>query len=118
VGETAVDSSTHGILTVDIREPQALHAAYMPFVDNGALFVPTTRHHELGDQVFVLLDLLDESERLPFTGTVVWLTPAQAQNGRAQGIGLRFNDHDDPVRDKIERHLARFPADSRPTHTL
>jgi type IV pilus assembly protein PilZ len=113
-----VNPNTYGILTVDIREPQALHAAYMPFVDNGALFVLTNRAYELGDQVCVQLDLMDEPEQLPFTGTVVWLTPAHAQNGRAQGIGLRFNDRDNPVRDKIERHLSRFPAEIRPTHTL
>ncbi|MDR0781469.1 MAG: PilZ domain-containing protein [Pseudomonadales bacterium] len=113
-----MNSSTHGILTIDIREPQALHAAYMPFVDHGALFIPTTHDYELGEQVCVLLDLLDEPEHLPFSGTVVWLTPAHAQNGRAQGIGLRFNERDTPVRDKIERHLARVSTQELPTHTL
>jgi type IV pilus assembly protein PilZ len=113
-----VNSSTHEVLTVDIREPLALHAAYMPFVDNGGLFVPTTQAYALGDQVSVLLDLMGEPERLPFTGTVVWLTPPQAQNGRTQGVGLRFNDRHNPVRAKIERHLARSPSKERPTHTL
>ncbi len=109
---------SQGILTIAVRTPEALHEAYMPFVDNGGLFIPTTRNYELGDQVFVLLDLFDEPERLPFTGTVTWLTPAQAQHGKPQGIGLRFNERNSPVRRKIEQHLSRFPTSELPTHTL
>ena len=108
-----MNMSTHGILTLNLKTVDSLHAAYMPFVDSGALFVPTSRQYELGDQVFVVVDLLDEPDRLPFTGTVVWISPANAQSGKPQGIGLRFNERDSPVRRKIESHMTSESASIR-----
>ena len=105
-----MNSSAHGILSLNLHDAPALQAAYMPFIENGGVFVPTTRSYEVGDQVFVLLDLMNEPERLPFTGTVAWITPARAQNGKTQGIGLRFNERDSPVRRKIELQLSRCPS--------
>ncbi|HHM06435.1 MAG TPA: pilus assembly protein PilZ, partial [Gammaproteobacteria bacterium] len=44
-----------GILSVNVKEKNALFEAYMPFVKNGGLFVPTKKKYRLGDEVFVLL---------------------------------------------------------------
>ena len=106
-----------GILSLSIREKAVLHAAYMPFIRNGGLFIPTSRHYELGAEVFMLLRLLDDDEKLPVAGRVVWITPARAQSNRAAGIGVQFNDTDGVARERIEKLLAGFGQD-RPTHTL
>ena len=44
-----------GILALEIndeRELYELYEHYMHFVQGGALFVPTKRNHELGDELF------------------------------------------------------------------
>jgi type IV pilus assembly protein PilZ len=51
---------------------------------------------------------------------VVWVTPAGAQNGRAQGIGVHFNNDESgqEARRKIEGLLGGVMQSTRPTHTL
>ena len=67
-----------GVLSLWIRDRRVLRAAYMPFLVHGGLFVPTERQFRLGDEVFLVLRLLDEPERIPVAGRVVWVTPKGA----------------------------------------
>jgi type IV pilus assembly protein PilZ len=60
----------------------------MPFLRNGGLFIRTNKRFTLGEEVFVLLALMDEAEKIPITGTVVWVTPKGAQGNRQAGIGV------------------------------
>ena len=85
------------VLSLNINSKSALYAAFMPHLRNGGIFIPTTRHYNLGDEVFMLLSLMDDPAKLPIAGTVVWVTPAGAQNGRAQGIGVHFNSDESGV---------------------
>lgn len=108
-----------GILTLNIKDKAALYAAYMPFVKNGGLFIPTSKEYQLGDEVFILLTLMDSSERLPVAGKVVWLTPGGAQGKRQQGIGVQFSSQDNgATQRKIETLLAGALGSDRPTHTM
>jgi type IV pilus assembly protein PilZ len=117
-GAQASAGGKHGILSLSIKEVGVLYSAYMPFVENGGLFIPTRKQYELGDEVFVLLNLMDEPERIPLAGTVIWITPPNAQANRAQGIGIQFNDKDNPARAKIEKYLTGMLNSGRVTHTL
>jgi type IV pilus assembly protein PilZ len=90
----------------------------MPFVENGGLFIPTRKLYEMGDEVFILLGLMEEAERLPISGRVVWMTPSAAQGNRAQGIGVQFTEKDSPARARIEKYLTGMLGGERPTHTL
>ena len=53
--------------------------------------MPTNRRYGLGDEVFLLLSLPDDKDRLPVAGKVVWITPPGSGN-RAAGIGVQFSD--------------------------
>ena len=46
------------------RDKSALYASYMPFVRNGGLFIPTSKAYKLGDEVFMLLTLMEDKEKL------------------------------------------------------
>lgn len=109
-----------GILTLSIKDKGALYNAYMPYVKNGGLFVPTNKQYRVGDEVFILVSLMDEKERIPVAGRVVWITPPGAQGNRVTGIGVQFNDGADgeAARAKIETHLAGLKTEDRPTHTM
>lgn len=111
-------AAKHGILSISIKELSVLYSAYMPFVENGGIFIPTRKQYELGDEVFILLGLMDEPERLPISGRVVWLTPSAAQGNRAQGIGVQFTEKDNPARARIEKYLTGMLGGDRLTHTL
>jgi type IV pilus assembly protein PilZ len=108
----------NGILSLTIKDKSVLYAAYMPFIKNGGLFIPTNKSYKLGDEVFMLLSLMDEPEKIPVAGKVTWITPKGAQGNRAAGVGVQFNDDDDAARNKIETHLAGALKSDRPTHTM
>jgi type IV pilus assembly protein PilZ len=108
-----------GILSLTIKDKSALYAAYMPFVQGGGLFIPTKKDYQLGEEVFMLLTLMDETEKIPVAGKIVWVTPPGAQGNRAAGIGVQFSDQDDgAARNKIEGFLAGALESERPTHTM
>lgn len=109
-----------GILSLAIKDKGALFNAYMPFVKGGGLFVPTAKRYSLGDEVFILLSLMEEKDRLPVAGKVVWITPAGAQGNRTAGIGIHFNESSDAeaARSRIENILAGTLASERATQTM
>lgn len=118
------DSKAHisrpGVLSLSIKEKPALYAAYMPFLKGGGIFIPTTKAYRLGDEVFMLLTLMDDPNKLPVAGKVAWITPAEAQGNKSQGIGVQFSDNESGIsaRNKIEGLLGGNLKSTRPTHTM
>ena len=92
----------------------------MPFLKNGGIFVPTTKAYQLGDDIYLILGLMDDSSKYPIAGKVVWVTPPGANNNKAQGIGVHFPDDDSGqrVKHRIEEILGAALGSSRATHTL
>lgn len=119
-GKVAKHPVRPGVLSLTIRERSALYAAYMPFIKGGGLFIPTNRPYQMGDQVYLLLSLMDDPSKLSLSGKVVWITPPGAQGNRQQGIGVQFEDSDSgrAARNKIESILGNAMKSTRPTHTL
>lgn len=108
-----------GILSLTIKDKNALYAAYMQFVKNGGLFIPTSKKYKIGDEVFMLLSLMEETERLPVAGRIIWITPVGAEGNRAAGIGVQFSDQDQGnTQKKIENYLAGALGGDKPTHTM
>ena len=109
-----------GVLSLNIREKAALYAAYMPFLKGGGIFIPTSREYRLGEEVFMLLSLMDDPNRIAVQGKVVWITPEGVQGNRTQGIGVQFTQDETGASAKstIEKLLGELLASPRPTHTL
>ena len=112
------DENKQGVLSLTIKDRAVLYAAYMPFVEQGGLFVPTNKKFELGEEVFILLALMDEPEKIPINGRVIWITPKGAQGNRQAGIGVQFSDANFVAVTKIEDHLGLGLLSDRPTHTM
>ena len=108
------------VMSLSIRERSALYAAYMPFLQNGGIFVPGNRSCQLGEEVFLLLSLMQDEARYPVAGKVAWVTPAGAANNHTQGVGVQFPDDDAGrrVRQRSEQILGTALGSSRPTHTM
>ena len=108
------------VLSLPIKEKAALHAAYMPFLTNGGIFVPTSKPFKVGDEIYLILTLIDDHAKYPIAGKVAWVTPARAHNNKARGVGVHFpaDDSGQRVRHRIEELLGASLSSSRATHTL
>ena len=108
-----------GVLSLAIKEKSALYAAYMPYVKGGGLFIPTNKTFKIGEEVFMLLSLVDDPMKLKVVGKVIWITPVTQAN-RPQGIGVQFSEKDGgiEVKNKIEAILGGALKANRPTHTM
>jgi type IV pilus assembly protein PilZ len=125
MASTAAPQSTTGgtrpsVIQLVFREKGALYAAYIPAFTEGGLFVPTSREYTLGDDIYLLLSLPEDSQRYPVAGKIAWITPANASGGRTQGVGVRFPGDDKTrlLRMKIEQILGTNISSSKPTQTL
>ena len=112
-------SNKPGVLSLAIKEKSALYAAYMPYIKGGGLFIPTNKAFKIGEEVFMLLSLVDDPMKLKVVGKVVWITPV-AQANRPQGIGVQFSEKDGgtEVKNKIEGILGGALKANRATHTM
>lgn len=107
------------VLSLTIRDKAVLYATYMPFVKQGGIFIPTNKTYKLGDDLQLVLHLMEETERYPVTGKVVWITPSGAQGNRATGVGVQLQGEEGvTLRNKIETYLAGALKSERPTHTM
>jgi type IV pilus assembly protein PilZ len=113
-----VGGAGRGILSLTIKDKAVLYAAYMPFLQGGGLFIPTNKTYKLGEEIFMLLTLMEEPEKLPLAGKVVWITPKGSQGNRATGVGVQFNDPDNAAQRKIETYLAGSLESDRASHTM
>ena len=118
-GMPGFNLNNSGAISYDILDKAKLYSAYMQFVKNGGLFITSDLRYNLGDEVSVSLQLMDEEPKILIKGKVVWITPSHAQGNKAQGIGIQFNEEDaEGIRNKIETYLAGALQSDRPTSTL
>jgi type IV pilus assembly protein PilZ len=108
------------VIQLVFREKGALYAAYIPLFADGGLFVPTTRDYKLGDDIYLLLSLPDDSQRYPVAGKVGWITPANASGGRTQGVGVKFPTDEKTrlLKLRIEELLGTSIQSAKPTQTI
>jgi type IV pilus assembly protein PilZ len=124
VGSSAAASGTPvarpSVLSLPIKEKAALYAAYMPFLTNGGIFVPTNKPYKVGDEIYLILTLMEDPTKYPIAGRIAWVTPPAAHNNKAQGIGVHFSadESGQRVKGRIEELLGAALRSSRATHTL
>ena len=108
------------VIQLAIKEKAALYAAYIPLFSEGGIFIPTSREYKLGDDIYVLLSLPDDTQRYPVAGKVAWVTPAKASANRTQGVGILFpkDEKSRALKLKIEEILGNHLGTDRPTQTI
>ena len=108
------------VIQLAIKEKAALYAAYIPLFSEGGIFIPTSREYKLGDDIYVLLSLPDDTQRYPVAGKVAWVTPAKASANRTQGVGILFpkDEKSRALKLKIEEILGGHLGTDRSTQTI
>ncbi|PIE83333.1 MAG: pilus assembly protein PilZ [Candidatus Contendobacter odensis] len=94
-----------GVVSLTIKDRAMLHANFMPFIKGGGIFSPTEKHFNLGDEVFLLLTLLNDPERFAITGKVVWINYHTTPGGRQMGVGIQFSGAEGV---KLEKKIMAF----------
>lgn len=112
-------TSKENTLFHTITDKNDLYDAYMPFVINGGLFISTNLPYEMGQDVSLVLTLMDEIEPFAISGKVIWTTPPRSDSYRPSGIGIQFNKTENIiVRNKIETYLVGTSTSDRSTFTM
>ncbi|MDR0276182.1 MAG: PilZ domain-containing protein [Burkholderiaceae bacterium] len=116
----ATAAARPSVIQLAIKEKAALYGAYIQMFTDGGIFVPSTKEHRLGDDVYVLLSLPSDPQRYPLAGKVAWINPAGASTNRIQGIGVRFpsDEKGRVLKEKIEHMLGATLNSDRPTQTV
>ena len=99
---------------------KALQRAYMPFVLDGGIFIPTQKSFQLGEEVVVNITLPDDGATVTFAGEVIWITPKSAQSATNQaGIGIQFTGKNaENLRKKIKQLVESASQKTSETDTM
>ena len=98
--------SMGGIIQANITDRATLQASYMPFVNGGGLFISSQQPVRLGQEVFVLATLPDQSQKIPLTGKVIWINYKQSV-AKPQGFAIQLtNDKGAYYKAEAEKLLA------------
>lgn len=113
-----MQSRMGGIIQANIPDIETLFASYMPFVAGGGLFIPSNQTVKLGDEVFVLTTLPEQSQKIPLTGKVIWIS--QKQNGiKPQGFGIQLSgDKGIFFKNEAERLTTGLKSAGRRSYTM
>jgi len=116
----ATEKKRPTVLSLRIPDKQALYMAYMPYLKRRGIFISgNNKKLSIGDEVFLILDLWCEPEKVNVAGTVAWITPQNAQNGRKAGFGIQFEEKQSKmVSSKIERILGNSLNSKYATSTM
>lgn len=108
-----------GIITCNIGDVETLYQSYLPFVRGGGIFVPSSKPHQLGEEVFVAFTLPQSQERYPLNGKVIWVNH-KSIGSRPAGFAMQFGADANSVRIKneVERLLAGKLESPKPTYTM
>lgn len=117
-GKKRLGGVGRGMVTLHIQSKDELYQSYLPFLKNGGIFVPTEKSYQLGDEVFVMLTLLDDKKEA-VSGKVAWVNPRATQGNRPAGIGVHFGEIDQgKMKQKIEAYLAGALDSEKSTFTM
>ena len=81
-------SQTIRVLTI-VKSNEKLQHDYLPYVQQGGMFLKTDDGYEIGDDMLLFLTSLDDHQSYIAFGQVVWV---DAPDGRTRRIGIEFRE--------------------------
>jgi type IV pilus assembly protein PilZ len=93
-------------------------ASYMGYVQGGGLFVPSKQKVKMGQEIFILATLPEQSQKIPLTGKVIWISHKQS-GFKPQGFAIQLSgDKGIYYKTEAERVLAGSMSLDRPSYTM
>lgn len=108
------------MITLKIQDRTVLYSSYMSFFKNGGIFVSTRDTFTMGEEVLLVLEVMEHTEKFPLRTHVAWVNPPNATATRPKGIGLTFGNDEvsQKAKNVIETNLAGLINNPRPTYTI
>jgi type IV pilus assembly protein PilZ len=84
--------------------------AYITDISETGIFVRTTTPEEPGTHLNMRFRIDDKSPQIAVEGTVIWVNPFRpgAADNLHPGMGIRFSDLDDELKDRLLELVRRF----------
>lgn len=106
------------VIQASYADLDQLHASYLPFIIDGAIFVASQQPVELGQEIMVVAGLPGKPQKFPINGFVVWVNQVD-KPGRPQGFAVQLvGDKGLVLRLEIEKILGNRINSDQPTFTL
>lgn len=77
-------------VSYDILNKIELNRSFMPFVQNGGIFILTKEDFKLNEPITAHIKFPDENEMLTADAMVIWITPPHSIDYPKTGIGIQF----------------------------
>ena len=85
------DTDQQAVLTMTIQDKSVLYGAHYVFSAKRWFTCADNETVSAGEEVLLLLTLMDEPEKLPVAARVVWITQEGTQGNRQADIGIEFS---------------------------
>ncbi len=109
----------HSVLSLRLQNEDHLYKSYMPFLNNGGVFVETKKTYALGQKVVLFLRMPENDDKVKVAAVVAWVTPQNVRGGKKKGVGLEFADKKGVAIGKDMAHMLRYRLSSdEPTYTM
>ncbi len=114
------DSAPGKMISISLKDKPTVYYSYMPFFAHGGFFVPTSDPFKMGDEVLLMVDLLDHPDKFILRTHVAWINQNRTSNGQSQGIGLAFGDDETAIKCRmyVEEQLPGLLHTDRATYTM
>lgn len=107
-----------GIIQANLPDKESLQASYMPYVTGGGLFIASQQTVQMGQELFVVANLPNQSQKFPITGKVIWISPKK-HGMKPQGFAIQLSGEKGvQFRNEAERVLAGSLNADKPTFTM
>jgi type IV pilus assembly protein PilZ len=121
VGPNIALNSNKVFFNANIQDKRELYRSYMPFIKNGGLFFQfnndvTPARISLGQNIFVVLTLMDSNKKYTVNGRVIWITRGSMIKG--YGISLGEGIPMRSLKEHIEHLVLDFSIKKEATYTL
>lgn len=105
------------MIPLTIPDLESLQASYLPFVNGGAIFVPSNLKVVLGETKLVMITF-PGVPKAPVTGKVVWINP-RSVGMRPQGFAIQLDGQAGiRFKNEFEKLLAGRMSMQKPTFTF
>lgn len=107
------------IIKLTIPNKQELLKAYIKQFKTGGIFVKGNFEYNVGDDVFLILQLQETNESIAVNGMISWQSPKSAV-GYPSGVGVQFNSDKagSDARNKLELMLGGALQNQRNCYTF
>lgn len=107
-------------IKITIRDRTVLYNSWMSFTKTGGLFIPSDETFEMGDEVMLILSVMENDRSFILMCKVVWIASNSGNANHPKGVGVLFpsDDNGKAAKNACETNLAGLLDNPRPTYTM